>query len=62
MISKPICKEIRQVNNGFLVELCLYNSIHEGFEVEETICITWDEVIKLLSNQVIPPTTITIGN
>ena len=59
MISKIICKEIRQVNNGFVVELCQYDSTLQGYTMIETICLAWPQVIELLNNEVIMPITTT---
>ena len=59
MMKRTICGSIRQVSNGFIVEM----DIDLGpVQDDEIICTTWEEVVKLLTNAVIPPMTITTSS
>lgn len=43
-----ICREIRRVKNGYIIELRWpYGNEPSGYG--EVLCLTWDEVLKELS-------------
>ena len=43
-----ICKEVRKVKNGYIVE-CRWPYGPDPAAYGEVVCLTWDEVIDLLT-------------